>query len=457
MAASIKMDELLVSWLGSDAVYENVMSLIEKKRHEPPALEGADGEKPVDGDDNDASAANSSNDGTNATANTSTAAGGETDGDEEGSSVVIPPFYSRPPPSSPGKKGGRPASTTGAPYPRYRRQLSGPSAFADDQTWEGTGVKAAGSGAGGGPNDPSQGQQAGDGVLENMPTSPASSDIQTGTSAEGVSSPSSEPGLDTANPVGLEGAGSTDDGGGGGAAGAGGPAGAGTNAENEPLPCIRDQVRAIYDELAVGADGQQQPVSTKSSDEEDAEEDTKDDDPAYTSRYLPVDAFVRITKEVCQFPTFFNAPLYRRILDLWNAKHNGGADNGASRIPALDLNATETTDSADATNATGGEMEVVTYGMFKWYWMTEMEEYDASERFFRLIKQPHAEYIVRDDFLPYIQELLKDHPGLEFLSNHAEFQEKYAITVSEFHSAALLICVTLNFPILSLLFVTSLF
>ena len=100
MAASIKMDELLVSWLGTDAVYENVMSLIEKKRHEPPAQEGADGEKPVDGDDNDASAANSSNDDTNATANTSTAAGGEAGGDEEGSSVVIPPFYSRPPPSS---------------------------------------------------------------------------------------------------------------------------------------------------------------------------------------------------------------------------------------------------------------------------------------------------------------------------------------------------------------------
>ena len=34
MAASIKMDELLVSWLGSDAVYENVLSLIEKKRPE---------------------------------------------------------------------------------------------------------------------------------------------------------------------------------------------------------------------------------------------------------------------------------------------------------------------------------------------------------------------------------------------------------------------------------------
>jgi hypothetical protein len=428
MAASIKMDELLVSWLGTDAVYENVMSLIEKKRHEPPEQDGdADGKKPVDGDDNDAFAANS-NDGTNVTAATA----GEADGDE-GSSVVIPPFYSRPPPSSPGKKGGRPASA-GAPYPRYRRQLSGPSAFADDQTWEGTGVKPAGSGSGVGPNDPSQQEQPGDGVLENMPTSPASSDIQMGASAEGVSSPSSEPGLDTANPVGLEGAGSADGGGGGGAGGPGGP---GANADNEPLPCIRDQVRSIYDELAVGGDGQQQRVSTNSSDEDDAE-DTKDDDPAYASRYLPVDAFVRITKEVCQFPTFFNGPLYRRILDLWNSKHNGGGGvNSATRIPTLDLNATETTDSVDDTNAASMEVEAVTYGMFKWYWTTEMEEYDASERFFRLIKQPDAEYIVRDDFLPYIQELLKDHPGLEFLSNHAEFQEKYAITVSEFYRAVL--------------------
>ena len=30
MAAPIKMDELLVTWLGSDEVYENVLNLIEK-------------------------------------------------------------------------------------------------------------------------------------------------------------------------------------------------------------------------------------------------------------------------------------------------------------------------------------------------------------------------------------------------------------------------------------------
>lgn len=432
------MDELLVSWLGTDAVYENVLSLVEKKRHEPPAQEGGDAgdgdEKPVD------EATDSNDDGTNATSATTTGDGGDGDASKaSGGGGVIPPFYARPPPSSPGKKGGR--AGAGA-YPRYRRQLSGPAAFADDQTWEGTGA-ARPAGGGGGPNDTAQQQQqqqADGGVLENMPVSPASSDIQAGASAEGVTSPSSEPGLDTANPVGLESGDSTDGGGGGagGGGGGGGPGGpGGSNGDGGPLPCIRDQVRAIYDELALGA----APVvgSTKSADEDDAEspsDDARDDDPAYASRYLPVDAFVRITKEVCQFPTFFNAPLYRRILDLWNAKHSGGGGGGGG-VPSLDLNVTETTDSADnnaGTNAANTEEEgeeVVTYGMFKWYWTTEMEEYDASERFFRLIKQPGAEYIVRDDFLPYVQELLKDHPGLEFLSNHAEFQEKYAITVSK--------------------------
>ena len=39
-----------------------------------------------------------------------------------------------------------------------------------------------------------------------------------------------------------------------------------------------------------------------------------------------------------------------------------------------------------------------------------MEPYDAAERFFRLVKQPETDYVARDDFLPYIKELLSDHP-----------------------------------------------
>jgi hypothetical protein len=124
--------------------------------------------------------------------------------------------------------------------------------------------------------------------------------------------------------------------------------------------CVRDQVQAIY---------AAQP-------------------------YLTSEQFVRVTKEVCRFPSFFNGPLYARI-----------------------LLCTKTSD------------ECITLPMFESYWRQEMEPYDASDRFFRLVKQPAAESIQRDDFLPFLKALLRDHPGLEFLSNHAEFQEKYAATV----------------------------
>lgn len=168
-----------------------------------------------------------------------------------------------------------------------------------------------------------------------------------------------------------------------------------TPSNGEPSNGVRDQVQAIFYEI-----GQDPPLTSPSS-VQSAEDDTTPGgvDARLRRKYIPVDAFVRITKDVCRFPSFFNAPLYQRILFLWN-------------------------NQADAT-----PMEVVTYDMLEWYWEQEMEPFDASDRFFRLAKQPDSDYISRDDFFPFIHALLQDHPGLEFLSSHAEFQEKYALTV----------------------------
>ncbi len=63
------------------------------------------------------------------------------------------------------------------------------------------------------------------------------------------------------------------------------------------------------------------------------------------------------------------------------------------------------------------------------YWQSEVEPYDRVERFFRVIKRHDAEYIYKDDFIPFLQELLHFHPGLDFLEAHEEFQRKYALTV----------------------------
>ena len=145
-----------------------------------------------------------------------------------------------------------------------------------------------------------------------------------------------------------------------------------------PLPnaiettCVRDQVQAIFREV-----GQDPPLLSPGSVDSGEGEEVVDP----MRRYLTQEGFVRITKEVCWFPSFFNAPLYKRILQLWNARSESVANT-----------------------------DVVTMDMFAWYWLAEMEPYDAPERFFRLLKQPEKDYIARDDFLPYIKELLNDHP-----------------------------------------------
>ena len=46
------------------------------------------------------------------------------------------------------------------------------------------------------------------------------------------------------------------------------------------------------------------------------------------------------------------------------------------------------------------------------FWQFEVEPFDRTERFFRVIKKHEAEYIYKDDFVPFLQELLHFHPGL---------------------------------------------
>jgi serine/threonine-protein phosphatase 2A regulatory subunit B'' len=166
----------------------------------------------------------------------------------------------------------------------------------------------------------------------------------------------------------------------------------------EEIHCVKEQVQMMYLTL-----GQDPPImSPSSADSKQGDEEDHDDRTELARKYLTLESFVRITKEICHFPSFFNTTLFQCILRLWNSRFD---------------------------HDTAAPMDVVTYEMLEWFWLTEMEPYDAFDRFFRLVKQPDKDYIVRDDFLPLIRALLQDHPGLEFLSSHAEFQEKYAVTV----------------------------
>eukprot|EP00531_Pseudo-nitzschia_arenysensis_P018125 CAMPEP_0116125158 /NCGR_PEP_ID=MMETSP0329-20121206/5660_1 /TAXON_ID=697910 /ORGANISM="Pseudo-nitzschia arenysensis, Strain B593" /LENGTH=571 /DNA_ID=CAMNT_0003619177 /DNA_START=238 /DNA_END=1953 /DNA_ORIENTATION=- len=282
MAAPIKMDELLVSWLGSDDVYENVLNLIEKYEKEGKAS----------GDPNQ------ENQSPNAFASNAYPSKSETPS-ATGKKQPIPPFY--------------PLKTSNGITVRRRRKL--PKQF---ESW-----------------DP---LPDGDGNSGMNRTSG-------GNTAEDTN------GDDSAENSSMDGNGKI---------------------------CVRDQILKLLQELQVVPQG-----------------GDMDGDITIDPKF-----FVRITKEICHFPSFFNGPLYQRILHLWNTDH--------PQQPIL---------------------TAVTLSTIEWYWKKEMEPYDPSERFFRLIKQPGEDCILRDDFLPYIKALLNDHPGLEFLSNHAEFQEKYAVTV----------------------------
>jgi hypothetical protein len=127
---------------------------------------------------------------------------------------------------------------------------------------------------------------------------------------------------------------------------------------------------------------------------------------------IPVEKFVHVTKRLCGIPSFFNLPLCRRINELY-----GDAESG---IPAPRI--------IGKSNRQPSGVKIKLKSFLK-FWSAEIEPYDRIERFFNIIKQHNNEYIYNNDFIPFLQELLHFHPGLDFLEQHEEFQHKYALTV----------------------------
>ncbi|KAL5561937.1 hypothetical protein UlMin_031684 [Ulmus minor] len=107
---------------------------------------------------------------------------------------------------------------------------------------------------------------------------------------------------------------------------------------------------------------------------------------------LRMHEFKPLTKEICKLPTFFSSVLFRKI----NADCSG----------------------------------VVTRDEFIKYWIDgNMLIMDTATQIFKILKQPNSNYLSQVDFKPILQELLATHPGLEFLKNTPEFQQRYAETV----------------------------
>ncbi|KAE8686106.1 putative serine/threonine protein phosphatase 2A regulatory subunit B''epsilon [Hibiscus syriacus] len=107
---------------------------------------------------------------------------------------------------------------------------------------------------------------------------------------------------------------------------------------------------------------------------------------------LKINEYKTVTKEVCKLPSFLSSSLFRKI-----------------DIDCVGL---------------------VTRDAFIKYWVDgNMMTMDIATQIFEILKRPGCRFLTQIDFKPVVQELLATHPGLKFLRNTPEFQDRYAETV----------------------------
>ena len=82
-------------------------------------------------------------------------------------------------------------------------------------------------------------------------------------------------------------------------------------------------------------------------------------------------------------------------------------------------------------NAAGdSSRDGITKGLFMKFYQDKMIKVGQAERAFNLLKHEDRNYLIYDDFRIIIVELLNSHPGLEFLQDTPEFQDRYLETVT---------------------------
>lgn len=189
-----------------------------------------------------------------------------------------------------------------------------------------------------------------------------------------------------------------------------------------------------------------------------------------TGRGLAGEDLGEFAKSYCRLPGFLQEPLFRRVLafeerrpapppagsrpsSVWNQAGTKGihgvedvsscGDPDASP-PSIQMagavigsegttpspTASPSGSSSNLSAAGASGRETLSLDTLLRFWAIEMAPFDTTDRLFRLLKQPDATYIVKDDLFPFLHRLLETHPGLEFLRSHPDFQQKYALTVA---------------------------
>jgi hypothetical protein len=134
---------------------------------------------------------------------------------------------------------------------------------------------------------------------------------------------------------------------------------------------------------------------------------------------IPVENFVHITKKLYGVPSFFNLPLCKRINQLFPDIHN--SSNTSNNMNQSLSNFSSYGNISSSSNTSPKLMLpmkrhtqgiIVKFKQFLKFWEYEIEPFNRIERFYRLIKSISNDFIVKDDFVIFLQELLHFHPGL---------------------------------------------
>ena len=137
---------------------------------------------------------------------------------------------------------------------------------------------------------------------------------------------------------------------------------------------------------------------------------------------LDADAFRRVTREVCELPSYFAPLVMHRI-------------HGTE---PMEVDEDDPTKAANAPTAPAREPAPVTWAQFTEYWNSTLRKHaDSNARVFEVLRGqkpngpngPRA-YLEHADFRSILRCILDTHPGLEFLKDSPEFQDRYLETVT---------------------------
>ena len=143
---------------------------------------------------------------------------------------------------------------------------------------------------------------------------------------------------------------------------------------------------------------------------------------------LDVEQFRAVAREVCELPGFFAPLLMHRV---------HGTDPMAE-------SASDPTAAPGSPSAPARAPAPVTLEQFRTYWNATLRKYAREEaRAFHVLRGERVvdadaaaasrvttQYLEHSDFRPVLRELLSSHPGLEFLKDSPEFQDRYLETVT---------------------------